>query len=59
MFLRIYTKKEKKRKKRRKKGLAIFGHTFFGHNSAILQICMGSQETIIYRVLIGDEKSKL
>ena len=37
--------------------MPIFGHLFFGHNSAIfwligLKISMGTQETIIYRLVV-------
>ena len=37
--------------------MPIFGHTFFAHNSAIfgpigLEILMGTQETIIYRLVV-------
>ena len=37
--------------------MLIFGHTFFGHNSAILRswglkFLMGAQETIIYRLVV-------
>ena len=44
--------------------MSIFGHAFFCHNSAIsgpvgLKFFMGVQETIIYRMVNGNEKSKL
>ena len=37
--------------------MPIFGHTFFGHNSAIfgpigLKIGMRTQETVIYRLVV-------
>ena len=44
--------------------MPIFGHTFFGHYSAIsgpigLKYFMGVQDTIIYRLVMRIEKSKL
>ena len=40
--------------------MPTFGHTFFGHNSAILgpiglKIYMGTQETIIYRLVVRNQ----